>query len=68
MIISVVIGIIEALVQRVGLSLIGIEAWDNLLKDSIIVAIGRIIGTFLFMGLALWVKAELKRHELRSHA
>jgi hypothetical protein len=62
-IISVLIGIIEALVQRVGLSLIGIESWDNLLKDSIIVAIGRIIGTFLFMGLALWVKGELEKHE-----
>ena len=62
-IISVLIGMLEALIQRVGLSILGIETWDNLLKDSMLVAIGRIMGTFLFMGLALWVKDQLEKHE-----
>lgn len=66
-IISVLIGMLEALIQRVGLSILGIETWDNLLKDSMLVAIGRIMGTFLFMGLALWVKGQLEKHESHTH-
>lgn len=64
--ISVFIGVVEAFIQRVGLNFIGVETWDNLLKDSVLVAIGRILGTFLFLGLAIWIKGELDKEESRS--
>lgn len=67
-IISIVIGSIEALTQHFLLTFNGVEPLSHLIKDTLPSVFGRVMGTYLFMGLAVWVRNEIAKDNASHNA
>ncbi|MGV0960252.1 MAG: hypothetical protein ACOYB1_10490 [Limnohabitans sp.] len=67
-IISIGIGSIEAVTLHLLLTFNGVEPLSHLIEDTLPSVFGRVLGTYLFMGLAVWVRNEIAKDNARHNA